>query len=233
MGSNPLTRPNHLEPSPLGTKEYWDSLYTTELHNHSADTSDVGTIWFSDSGAENKVLPFLSSHILSDKKLLGPETTQQNCSFLDLGTGNGHFLLRLRGLDEDGEVDEEGEKWEGRMLGVDYSAQSVEFARRIAASKGVEIEFEYFDLMSDSPSSILTNDESGGWDVVLDKGTFDAISLSEERDGQGRRLCEGYREKVMPLVREGGLLLVTSCNWTGEELRAWFAGAGLRVVGGG
>ncbi|TVY32272.1 Protein-lysine N-methyltransferase, partial [Lachnellula subtilissima] len=225
MGSNPPTRPNHLEPSPLGTKEYWDSLYTTELHNHSADTSDIGTIWFSDSGAEDKVLSFLSSHILSDKKLLGPKTTRQNCSFLDLGTGNGHFLLRLRGLDEDGEVDEEGEKWEGRMLGVDYSAQSVDFARRIAASKGVEIEFEYFDLMSDSPSSILTNEESEGWDVVLDKGTFDAISLSEERDGQGRRLCEGYREKVMPLVRQGGLLLVTSCNWTGEELRGWFAGA--------
>ncbi|TVY13559.1 Protein-lysine N-methyltransferase EFM4 [Lachnellula arida] len=233
MASNPPTRPNHLEPSPLGTKEYWDSLYTTELHNHTADTSDMGTIWFSDSGAEDKVLSFLSSHILPPKSILGPETTRQNCSFLDLGTGNGHFLLRLRGFDgdEDDEEDVEGEKWEGRMLGVDYSAQSVEFARRIAGSRGAEVEFEYFDLMTDSPASILTRDQAAGWDVVLDKGTFDAISLSEERDGRGRRLCEGYRERVVPLVREGGLLLVTSCNWTGEELRAWFAGAGLRVVG--
>lgn len=150
-----------------------------------------------------------------------------------MGTGNGHFLLRLRGFDgdEDGEEDGGGEKWAGRMLGVDYSAQSVEFARRIAASEGVEVEFAYFDLMTDSPASILTHDQAGGWDVVLDKGTFDAISLSEERDDRGRRLCEGYRERVVPLVREGGLLLVTSCNWTGEELRGWFAGAGLGVVG--
>jgi EEF1A lysine methyltransferase 2 len=175
------------------------------------------------------VLSFLDEKILEDK-ILGDEVTRENCCFLDLGTGNGHFLLRLRGFVEDGDGEEE-EKWEARCMGVDYSAKSVEFARRIAASKGVEVEFKYFDLMSDSPSSILDGKQESGWDVVLDKGTFDAISLSEEKDDQGRRLCEGYKERVMPLVREGGLLLVTSCNWTGEELRRWFEGEGLEVVG--
>lgn len=206
----------------------WDSLYTTELQNHSSDTSDVGTIWFSDSGAEDKVISLLFDKII-EEKILGPEIGLSNCSFLDLGTGNGHFLLRLRGVEE--EEEEEDEKWEGRMMGVDYSEKSVEFARRIAGDKGASVEFVKWDIMSEAPEAILDGVQEGGWDVVLDKGTFDAISLSEERDERGRRVCEGYKERVMPLVREGGLVCVTSCNWTGEELRGWFEGDGLEVVG--
>jgi hypothetical protein len=60
--------------------------------------------------------------------------------------------------------------------------------------------------------------------VVLDKGTFDAVSLSGERDGQGRRICEGYGERVLQLLRPGGIFLVTSCNWTEAELAGWFLG---------
>lgn len=70
---------------------------------------------------------------------------------------------------------------------------------------------------------------------MLDKGTFDAISLSEEKDSQGRRLFEGYCERVLPLVRRGGIFLLTSCNWTESELRSWFENSessdGFRVVG--
>lgn len=70
---------------------------------------------------------------------------------------------------------------------------------------------------------MLSGAQRKGWDVVLDKGTFDAISLSEEREEEtGRRVCERYKARVLPLVREGGLFLVTSCNWTEEELQSWF-----------
>jgi hypothetical protein len=161
-----------------------------------------------------------------------------------LGTGNGHFLFRLRegGVDsdvegEEEEVEENGE-WRGRMLGVDYSEKSIEFARRIAGDKELgpgagerEVEFRWWDVMSEDPAgAVLEGSNKKGWDVVLDKGTFDAISLSEERDASGRRMCEGYKERVVPLVREGGILLVTSCNWTEEELVAWFQGDELDCV---
>lgn len=120
------------------------------------------------------------------------------------------------------------------MLGVDYSERSVEFAARIAADKGYTraIEFERWDIMTeDARAKVLQGEQQRGWDVVLDKGTFDAISLSEEKDALGRRIVEGYKERVVPLVRDGGVFLVTSCNWTEEELKGWFEGGALEVLG--
>ena len=188
-------------------------------------------------------------------------------SFLDLGTGNGSLLFGLR--DADG-----GEFAAGRMLGVDYSARSVEFARRIArggrrqreeqgrevvgetedqqgqekegggAGRGqddIDIEFELHDILHDAPARLLSGAQERGWDVVLDKGTFDAVSLSSEelvvggatgekqttlqKKKKARRISEAYPRRVLPLVREGGLLVVTSCNWTEEELGRWFVGS--------
>lgn len=117
------------------------------------------------------------------------------------------------------------------MLGVDYSRKSVEFARRIAESRRAEIndeqpvEFQEHDILQTPPSALLTSSQSQGWDVVLDKGTFDAISLSSETDPTtGRRVAESYKSRITPLVREGGLFLVTSCNWTESELQGWFEG---------
>ncbi|KAF2817612.1 S-adenosyl-L-methionine-dependent methyltransferase [Mytilinidion resinicola] len=196
---------DHLSPSELGTKDYWDSAYSLELQNHAARPDDEGTIWFSDASAEERVLAHLET--LSDESILSKTST----TFLDLGTGNGHLLFALR---EDG--------WEGNMLGVDYSAASVELARRIGEGRKEEgqagVRFEEWDILNEQAGGWLGE----GWDVVLDKGTFDAISLSGQVDEQGRRICEGYRVRVEPLIKAGGRLVITSCNWTSDELRAWF-----------
>lgn len=128
--------------------------------------------------------------------------------------------------------------FEGRMVGIDYSAGSVELCRRLAASKGFLLldseggegrgakgeggmEFTEWDILHSPPSPSWTQP---GFDVVLDKGTFDAISLSADTDELGRRVCEGYRDRVEALVRRGGVVVVTSCNWTEEELVEWFEG---------
>lgn len=166
---------------------------------------------------------------------------------MDLGTGNGHFLIRLRNDnddeeeddddDDEGDDDDNGEgKWgfKGRMLGVDYSPQSIALALRLAASQPSTstIQFLTWDIITSPPSTILTAAQSTGWDVVHDKGTFDAISLSDETDTNGKRIVEGYKSRLLPLIREGGLFIITSCNWTEEELRVWFCGKaeeGLRL----
>ncbi|KAK8153745.1 methyltransferase domain-containing protein [Phyllosticta citrichinensis] len=204
-------RPTHLDPSALGTRAYWDTAYEREIANHAeSGAADEGTIWFADAGAEERVCGFLEDWA-DEGRLVKEREEEEATSFLDLGTGNGHLLFALR---DDG--------WGGRMVGVDYSTRSVELARRIQEARKREgsddIEFEEFDILGSAPGPWA----AGGFDVVLDKGTFDAISLSGETDAQGRRVCEGYREKVEPLVKPGGALLITSCNWTADELKGWF-----------
>jgi SAM-dependent methyltransferase len=216
-----MTAPTHLTPSQLGTRDYWDAAYTTELHNFASNTADEGTVWFSDTGAEERMLSFLEE--LSDEGQAhkgAADEKEAATRFLDLGTGNGHLLFALR---EDG--------WCGDMVGVDYSAQSVQLAKEIRDTKEDEtygdITFHEWDIFAQAPGAWL----GAGFDVVLDKGTFDAVCLSLETDALGRRICEGYREKVEPLVKPGGRFLITSCNWTEEELRAWFE-RGLLIFAG-
>ena len=178
----------------------WDQTYNVEIENHASDPSDTGTVWFSDSAAPERILAYILS------RELPPET-----SFLDLGTGNGEMLFLLQ---------EEG-GFNGTVLGVDYSASSIELAKRIAETKGLTkgLAFEVWDVLEDT-------EEPSAFDVVLDKGTFDAVSLS----GQGG-VEERYVRKVGSLVREGGLVLITSCNWTEKELRSWFEGGSLEYHG--
>ena len=223
--------PDHLNTSALGTREYWSQAYATERQNFTANPSDEGTIWFSDAGAEERMLAFLSD--LADEDALHKEADGDidageeaesfvpPTRFLDLGTGNGHLLFALR---EDG--------WEGEMVGVDYAGESVVLASEIRAAKGSEYEdiaFHEFDILGkgqEVPAWV-----GSGFDVVLDKGTFDAVSLSEEVDGAGRRIAEGYREAVEGLVKSGGRFLITSCNWTEEEVRGWFGGGEMEFEG--
>jgi len=101
------------------------------------------------------------------------------------------------------------------------------------------IRFEEWDVLGSrallSPNGDvveLTGDEDvldwfpyqrGGFDIVLDKGTFDAISLAD--DAKDTRVCQRYPDIVRRLLRRGGILVVTSCNWTEDELVKWFTGA--------
>lgn len=122
------------------------------------------------------------------------------------------------------------------MVGVDYSEASVQLARRISEQRHEKwkaeaeeddgsappdpqtLRFERWDILGEQAGDWL----SEGFDLVLDKGTFDAISLSAETDAQGRRVCETYRERVLPLIKKGAFLIITSCNWTRKELLNWF-----------
>lgn len=186
------------------------------------DDSDPGTSWFTEHSAPQKVLDFL----VSPSFPLSPENTASLPSqpaILDLGTGNGNMLSLLH---------EEGE-FSGPMVGVDYSAQSVELARRLhGGNQNENLRFETLDIL-DSKVNYSDLDwypqEKQGFDIVLDKGTFDAISLSEqevEANGSGGRqrvrIFETYPWAVKRLVRPGGFVIVTSCNWDEKELITWF-----------
>lgn len=111
------------------------------------------------------------------------------------------------------------------MVGIDYSSKAVTLAQKIAAERKLaeDVKFYISDCIKDDLASAewVPTVEGKGFDVVLDKGTFDAISLSDEllADGSGRRIYEGYAENIVGVMKKGGLLVITSCNWTGEELK--------------
>ncbi|MCJ1315675.1 hypothetical protein MMC15_000995 [Xylographa vitiligo] len=148
-------------------------------------------------------------------------------TFVDLGAGNGELLFALR-----------REGWRGGMVGVDYAGEAVELARRVGAAGGWgDVRFEVWDLMGGTGEEEEEEEEEeegwvpeGGVGVVLDKGTFDAVALSAGGEAERRGVCGRYVRMVRRLVRMGGVVLLTSCNWTEGELAGWF-GEGWEVVG--
>lgn len=120
------------------------------------------------------------------------------------------------------EEDDDGRTWHGEMIGVDYSEASIQLARRIASQRhngdSMPLRFEQWDLLSDLPGEWL----KAGFDVVLDKGTFDAISLMETEPNTIHP-CQTYRNNVTSIIKPGFFLCLTSCNWTKDELISWLA----------
>lgn len=153
-------------------------------------------------------------------------------NILDLGCGNGSslFELRING------------GFLCPMTGIDYSQQSVDLARRLWTQHQAQqdesesedtISFEQMDFMKEQPHDKSWWPENG-FDLVLDKGTFDAVSLSGETiqlDGKDVRLVESYPEKAMRMLKPGGFFFITSVNWTEEELTQWFT-KGRGIDGG-
>ena len=134
----------------------------------------------------------------------------------ELQRGRGHSAYLPEDDDEDGDQGEEGND-EGPDGGVGGGDDDDE---------GTQIRFEEWDILNASGNgSDWFPRAQGGFDIVLDKGTFDAVSLSEDVDvdaGADQRVCVRYPVIARGLVRKGGYLVVTSCNWTEEELVRWF-----------
>ena len=67
------------------------------------------------------------------------------------------------------------------------------------------------------PEASLLNGRT--FNVCVDKGTYDAISLDPTEAGSKRKQ---YTQSVATLLSAGGLFVITSCNWTEEELTSHF-----------
>ena len=89
-------------------------------------------------------------------------------------------------------------------------------ARKIAEKEDCDIKFDTLDLLNQEE---VEQKFAGKFQILVDKGTFDAISLSETAARDKAR----YVESAARLVSGAGLLLLTSCNWTRAELAAHLA----------
>ncbi|KAG2018019.1 chaperone, variant 2 [Coprinopsis cinerea AmutBmut pab1-1] len=91
-----------------------------------------------------------------------------------------------------------------------------------------QILFDQCDFLEDTPLALPIHSEgakrerkTGVWDLLLDKGTYDAIALGE-KDEQGRSPAVRYPGRVVRLLKPGGIFLITSCNFIEDELKASF-----------
>ncbi|KAJ7903419.1 S-adenosyl-L-methionine-dependent methyltransferase [Mycena olivaceomarginata] len=183
-----------LQPSKLGSKEHWDHVYHTELANFQ-EHGDEGEIWFGLQSVE-KMVKWALQHV----------PPSQNPSILEVGSGNGTLLFGLADAGYNGSL----------LCGIDYSPDAVNLARAIGAASdtGSTITFAECDfLIADPPRD--------RWDLLLDKGTFDAIALAE-KDADGKSPAARYPARVARLLKPGASFLITSCNFTEDELRASF-----------
>lgn len=57
--------------------------------------------------------------------------------------------------------------------------------------------------------------ELRGFDVCIDKGTFDAISLNPNNSKEGKTR---YVQTLKDALKDKGFFSITSCNWTKEQL---------------
>ncbi|CAG8656368.1 4550_t:CDS:2 [Ambispora leptoticha] len=187
--------------SELGTKEYWDSVYAREAKNFIAN-GDIGEIWFGENAAE-KMVNWILKH-----------APNKSIKILELGCGNGHILLDLASHNYT------------NLTGIDYSLNAIELAKSIAQDRGYEhvIKYHVVDLLSNNIQTGEINDI--GFDIVLDKGTYDAISLNPEmvakRERGEKDLYPGLVKRWLSKSSEYSIFLITSCNWTKEELEQRF-----------
>jgi hypothetical protein len=158
-------------------------------------------------------------------RLVGVDYSRQSIELArELQRGRGHSAYRSDSEDEDEESDEDEEGEE------EEEAKEENFE----PAQAQPIQFEEWDILGSkaplSETGLPSTDTElpwfpyaeGGFDIVLDKGTFDAVSLSD--DAKQTRVCEVYPDIARRLVKRGGFLVVTTCNWTEEELVRWFVG---------
>ncbi|KAF8591085.1 S-adenosyl-L-methionine-dependent methyltransferase [Ramaria rubella] len=195
------------QPSKLGTRDHWDNVYEEEIQNFE-ELGDEGEIWFGEDSME-KMVEWATSNTPPPKTIL------------EIGTGNGVMLCELvkNGYDP------------SRLLGIDYSPGSITLSRQVARSRNIEgLAYKLCNFLTEDPPCVLGMPKAvDAWDLLLDKGTFDAIALAE-KDASGISPSNLYPARVSRLLRPSGLFLITSCNFTEEELKDKFAIAGTGLV---
>ncbi|XP_068957850.1 EEF1A lysine methyltransferase 2 [Petaurus breviceps papuanus] len=171
-------------PSALGTREHWDAVYERELQAFQ-ECGDSGEIWFGEESM-NRLIKWMEKFKIP-----------LDASVLDIGTGNGIFLVELAKL---GYSD---------VTGIDYSPLAIQLSERIIEKEGLpNIKLQVEDFLN--PSTKLS-----GFHICIDKGTFDAISLNPDSASEKRRQ---YVKSLSRALQDKGFFLITSCNWTKDEL---------------
>lgn len=118
---------------------------------------------------------------------------KKEAKIIDLGCGNGMMLIEL------------ANEGFSNLTGVDYSENAILLCKKVAEKHNLRINFKTCDIL------IGLDFE---YDIILDKGTYDAITLSSDAKISRSK----YMENVYNGLKTEGIFIITSCNWTESEL---------------
>ncbi|CAB3238112.1 unnamed protein product [Arctia plantaginis] len=178
-----------LDPSELGTHDYWQKAYKKEIENYN-EHGDPGDVWFGEDSAQRVINWICDCGVKKD------------VGIIDIGCGNGYTLTELA---------KEGFT---QLLGIDYCEEAILLAKNVSQADFSQIRYQVFNITEDSV------EELGKFGIVHDKGTYDAIGLNPE-DPKTHR--EKYINQVTQLLDDDGMFIITSCNWTEDELIKHFS----------
>ncbi|KOC63030.1 Methyltransferase-like protein 10 [Habropoda laboriosa] len=153
---------------------------------------DVGEIWF---GIKNslKIIQCINMQLKVNK----------DDKIIDIGCGNGMTLIELA---------RNGFK---KLIGIDYSQKAIELAKEILKENNIShINLKVYDILNTEDFELPMD-----FKLAHDKGTYDAISLHPEDSALKR---QSYIKNVYKILLPSGYLVLTSCNWTKEEIEKHF-----------
>lgn len=114
-------------------------------------------------------------------------------SVIEIGSGNGTLLFALA----------KAGYAPTKLTGIDYSADAINLAKAISTKRDINgIAFTESDFLKDDLH------EHNLWDLVLDKGTYDAIALGA-KDEHGQSPATRYPAQLTKLIKPGGYFLIT------------------------
>uniref|UniRef100_A0A8D0HB72 EEF1A lysine methyltransferase 2 n=1 Tax=Sphenodon punctatus TaxID=8508 RepID=A0A8D0HB72_SPHPU len=153
------------------------------------ESGDVGEIWF----GEESIVRLI--------RWMEKQKMPLDCSVLDVGTGNGALLVEL------------AKSGYTNLTGIDYSPFAIRLCETIIGKEGLSnIKLQVEDFLS-------LSDELSGFQICIDKGTLDAISLNPDGAAEKRKQ---YVTSLCKVLKPEGYFVITSCNWTREELISEF-----------
>lgn len=169
------------------------NLGTKEYWDHAYERE---LEWFRASGETSGVW-FGEESMDRILKWIEKQNIPKDAALLDVGTGNGVLLVEL------------AKAGFTNLSGIDSSKTAVELAKAVVEKEGLlSLKIQVADFLHLFPC--LSH-----YEICIDKGTFDVISLGFDHPGEKLR---SYRQSLLNVLKNGGLYVITSCNWTKQEL---------------
>lgn len=183
------------EEADFGVSELGTQKYWDDVYSRDQENfkqfGDEGEIWFGEE-VERRLVNWFQANVSSES------------SVLDVGCGNAHLLIELFGAGFHS------------LCGIDYSPTAVILAAKIAHDRNASIRLQEVDFLKREHIMSL-----GRFDIIVDKGTLDAISLACDTTEDRMQHLSTYFQHVRQLLSPNGQVVITSCNWTEKELTSF------------